>query len=82
MEQEDLKLICDEGPNIVVLMICENNIFLDTDPRRQVGHTVSLTTMMSNKGYTKEVVICKLLPFLHKMNGHKKDWTSQYLESY
>ena len=26
------KQVCDEGPNIVVLMIGENDIFLDTDP--------------------------------------------------
>ena len=31
VEKEDLKQIRDEGPNIVVLMIGENDIFLDTD---------------------------------------------------
>ena len=47
---------------------------------------MTLATMMCNKGYTEEVVICKLLPclcapwcILHKMNGRKKDRISQYL---
>ena len=64
VEKEDLKQICDEGPNIIVLMIGENNIFLDTDPKGLAGRIVSLATMMCNKGYTEEVVICKLLPHL------------------
>ena len=79
MEKEEPKQICDEGPNIVVLMTGENDIFLDADPEGLVGRTVSITTMMSNKGYTKEVVIRKLLPrlcapqcILHKMNGQKR----------
>ena len=89
VEKEDLKQICDEGPNIVVLMIGENDIFLDADPEGFAGRAASLTTMMCNKGYTEEVVICKLLPrlcaprcILYKMNGRKKDRISQYLESY
>ena len=88
VEKEDLKQIRDEGPNIVVLMIGENDIFLDADPEGFAGRTASLT-MMCNKGYTEEVVICKLLPrlcaprcILYKMNGRKKDRISQYLESY
>jgi len=30
--------ICDEGPNIIVLMIGENDIFLNTDPEGLAGH--------------------------------------------
>ena len=33
-----LKQICNEGPNIVILMTGENDILLDTDPKGQVGH--------------------------------------------
>jgi len=77
--KEDFKQIRSEGPNIVVFMIGENNIFLITDPKGLVGRIESLATMMCNKVYTKEVAICKLLPYLcapqcisHKMNGRKK----------
>ena len=87
-KEADLKQIRDEGPNIVVPMIGEN-IFLHTNPEGLAGRMVSLAMAMCNRGYTEEVVICKLLPrfcaprcILHKMDGRKKDRMSQYLESY
>ena len=46
VEKEDLKQIRDECPNIVVLMIDENDIFLDTDPEGLAGRIVSFAAMM------------------------------------
>ena len=52
VKKEDLKQIRDACPNIVVLMIGENDIFRDTDPEGLAGRIVSYATVMCSMGYT------------------------------
>ena len=62
VENEDLQQICDICPDIVALIIGENDVRVDTDPKGLAGRIMSLATLLCNHGYTQHVVICKLLP--------------------
>ena len=60
VENEDLPQTHDVHPDIVALIIGENDVGVDTDPEGVAGRIMSLATLLCNRGYTQHVVICQL----------------------
>ena len=59
VENEDLPQTHDVHPDIVALIIDENNVGVDTDPEGLVGRITSLA-ILCDHGYMQHVVICQL----------------------
>ena len=90
VENEDLPQTHDVHPDIVALIIGENDVGVDTDPEGLAGRIMSLATHQCNGGYMQHVVICKLLPcfralrcILQQMHSQLSATKSErYLELY
>ena len=49
-------------PDIMILMIGDNDVFFDTDCEGLAGRLVSLATIFFNRGLAQHVIITRLMP--------------------
>ena len=62
VERIDFHMIRSDCPDIIILMIGDNNVFFDTDCEGLAGRLVSLATMFCNRGLAQYVIITRLMP--------------------
>ena len=55
-------MIQSDCPDIMILMIGDNDMFFDTDCEGLAGRLVSLATMFCNRDLAQHVIITRLMP--------------------
>ena len=81
VENEDLPQTHDVHPDIVALIIGENDVGVDTDPEGLAGRIMSLATLLCNRGYTQHVVICQLYHVSVPNGAFCRGCTASYRQS-
>ena len=81
VENEDLPQTHDVHPDIVALIIDENNVGVDTDPEGLAGRIMSLATLLCNRGYTQHVVTCQLYHVCVPNGAFCRGCTASYRQS-
>ena len=62
VERIDFHVIQSDCPDIIILMIRDNDVFFDTDCEGLAGRLVPLATMFCNRGLAQHVIITRLMP--------------------
>ena len=62
VERIDFHMIQSDRPDIIILMVGDNDVFFDTDCEGLADRLVSLATMFCNRGLTQHVIITRLTP--------------------
>ena len=89
VEWIDFNMIQSACPNIVILMIGDNDVFFDTDCMGLAGRLVSLVTIVCNRSLSQYMIITRLMPcfgiprcLLDRIQGNTMREKDRYLSMY